>query len=115
MNTLEQISCQLIAAAGSAKSDYFEAIEAAKNGNFDEAEKHIQHGAEVYLQGHAAHAELLQLSAVDQLEVSLLLVHAEDQMMNCETMRTLADEIIAIYRNNRSLKEELRKLQNVIG
>lgn len=104
MENLEIISCQIIAASGGAKSNYVEAIELAKKGKLEEAENLIQEGSKIYLQGHEAHAKLLQLSAEGNLEIPLLLMHAEDQMMNCETMKIVATEMIEQYKEIFNLK-----------
>lgn len=57
---LEQACFQLISFSGAAKSDYLEAIEYAKTGNFTEAEAAITRGNEEYLQAHNAHFDLIQ-------------------------------------------------------
>lgn len=108
MESLEIISCQLIAAAGGAKSSYIEAIEVAKNGDFEQAEAMIKEGSEIYLQGHEAHTKLIQMSAQQDLNINLLLVHAEDQMMNCEFMKIFATEMIYLLKENQALKAQLQ-------
>lgn len=110
MENLEIISCQIIAASGGAKSNYVEAIELAKKGKLEEAENLIQEGSKIYLQGHEAHAKLLQLSAEGNLEIPLLLMHAEDQMMNCETMKIVATEMIEQYKEIFNLKKQIAQL-----
>jgi len=93
------ISFQIISAVGTAKSMYIEAIQAAKKGNFDEADKLIEDGANTFLDGHRAHAALIQKEASgEKLEFSLILMHAEDQLMNAETVKIMAQEIIELYR-----------------
>lgn len=104
---IEMISCQLIAASGGAKSSYIEAIALAKEGKFDKAEEMMQEGKETYIQGHKAHFKLLEMSAQGKLEIPLLLIHAEDQMMNCETMQILANEMIHQCREIHNLKEKI--------
>jgi len=100
MEGMELISFQIIAAVGTAKSMYIEAIQAAKIGNFDEADQLIEEGAKVFLEGHKAHASLIQKEASgEKLEFSLLLMHAEDQLMNAETTKIMATEIIDLYRS----------------
>ena len=99
MEGMELISFQIIAAVGTAKSMYIEAIQAAKKGDFDEADQLIKEGAEVFLDGHKAHASLIQKEASgEKVDFSLLLMHAEDQLMNAETTKLMAVEIIELYR-----------------
>ena len=50
---------QIIAAVGSARSLYIEAIDLASEGNFDEARAKIKEGEEAFNGGHQAHGELL--------------------------------------------------------
>ncbi len=111
MENIEIISCQIIAASGGAKSSYIEAIGLAKEGKFDEAESMIKEGAKIYIQGHEAHAQLLQMSAEGNLEIPLLLMHAEDQMMNCETMKIVAEEMIGQYRQMEKLSREIQSMK----
>lgn len=107
MESIELISCQLIAASGGAKSNYIEAIECAKNGDFSQAKVLIEEGDKIYLQGHEAHAKLIQLSANEKIEIPLLLIHAEDQMMNCELMKIFAEQTIYLIKENAELKERI--------
>ncbi|MEY8309018.1 PTS lactose/cellobiose transporter subunit IIA [Erysipelotrichaceae bacterium 51-3] len=111
MENLELISCQLIAASGTAKSCYIEAIEAAKTGDFEQAEDLIKEGSEAFLQGHSAHASLIQMSAQQDFNVPLLLVHAEDQMMNCEMMKIFAEQNIYLLKENQQLKSAFGRTQ----
>lgn len=89
---------QMISAAGVAKSNYIEAIAAAKEGRFQEARELIETGSECFVEAHKIHADLLSQEAGGvNAEVSLLLVHAEDQMMAAEMFRTLCQEFITLY------------------
>ena len=99
----EVISCQIIVAAGTAKSCYVEAIQAAKKMDFNKAQSLMEKGANTYVECHRAHAELLTLSADSPIDMTLLLVHAEDQMMSCETVQITAKEMIDLYRLVHSL------------
>lgn len=99
MEGLELISFQIISAVGTARSCYIEAIQAAKEDRFEEAEKMIAEGQAVFNDGHKAHAELIQQEAAgEKTEFSLLLMHAEDQLMSAEAFGILAQEFIDIYK-----------------
>ncbi|MCF0106071.1 MAG: PTS lactose/cellobiose transporter subunit IIA [Holdemanella sp.] len=95
MKIMEMISC-----GGMARSMYIQAIEKAKEGNFEEAAKLIEQGGEAFEGAHKAHAGMLAESAsdVDNTTVSLFLVHAEDQMMCAETFRVVAEQFIDVYK-----------------
>lgn len=82
---LEQSCLGLISYSGAAKSDYLEAVECAKSGDFAQAEAAIERGNENYLHAHEAH-------------FGLLLVHAEDQLAMAEMARIMAEELIEVYK-----------------
>ncbi|WP_279123624.1 PTS lactose/cellobiose transporter subunit IIA [Holdemania filiformis] len=98
MEGLELISFQIISAVGTARSSYIEAIHAAKAGRFEEAEALIKQGQEIFIEGHHAHASLIQQEADGEpVPFALLLMHAEDQLMSAEAFGILAEEFVAVY------------------
>lgn len=99
MEGIELISFQIISAVGAARSMYIEAIHLAKEGRFEEAQEMIRQGQETFIQGHHAHAELVQKEAAgEKSEYSLLLMHAEDQLMSAEAFGILAEEFVDVYK-----------------
>lgn len=99
MEDLELVAFQIISAVGSARSSYIEAIQQAKAGDFKRAEESMQKGSELFLEGHHAHAKLLETEAGGDSakQLSLLLIHAEDQLMSAEAFKTIAQEFIEVY------------------
>ena len=98
MEGLELISFQILRAGGTARSSYIEAIHAAKAGRFEEAEALIKQGQEIFIEGHHAHASLIQQEANGEpIPFTLLLMHAEDQLMSAEAFGILAEEFVAVY------------------
>ncbi|MCI9040532.1 PTS lactose/cellobiose transporter subunit IIA [Dubosiella newyorkensis] len=108
MEGLELICFQIISASGGAKSAYMAALEAAKEGDYEEAEKMIKEGDEMLNQGHAPHATLVQQEAAgNSPEVSLILIHAEDQMMGAESFKAMVEEFIEVYKQLDALKAKV--------
>jgi PTS system cellobiose-specific IIA component len=98
MEGLELVSFQIIAAAGSARSSYIEALQAAKAGNFEEAEALIKQGDNDFVEAHHVHAELIQkFAAGEDPGANILLIHAEDQVMSAEVLKIMAVEFIELY------------------
>ena len=96
---IELISFQIISAVGTARSMYIEAIQLAKDGKISEAEAMMEEGQKVFVEGHHAHASLIQKEAAgEKTEFALLLMHAEDQLMSAEAFGILAQEFIDIYK-----------------
>lgn len=55
-------------------------------------------GVKVFVEAHHAHASLIQKEAAgEKSEFSLLLMHAEDQLMTTETLKIVAEEFIELY------------------
>lgn len=99
MEGIELVCFQLITAAGGAKSNYIEAIQRAKQGLYEEAEELIRQGDELLKQGHQPHTDLIQQEAAgEDVKMSLILAHAEDQMMSTEMFKIMAEEMIELYK-----------------
>ena len=106
MEGLELIAFQIISAVGTARSCYIEAIQKAKAGDFAAAEASIKEGEEMFVEGHHAHAGLLEKEATggQGSAVSLLILHAEDQLMSAEAFKTIAQEFIDAYKRISALE-----------
>lgn len=100
MDELQKASFQIIAAVGMARSSYIEAVGAAKEGDFDKAAELMKTGDEQFLKGHDAHTELIQREAGgDPVNMTLIITHAEDQLMSAESFKIVATELIDVYRH----------------
>lgn len=107
--SLEEICMQLIAASGTAKSEFLEALQGKRKGDETASKEHMKAGQEAYLKAHESHAKLLGREEPFQSTLEQLLVmHSEDQMMAAETISALATEILACY----DKIEELSKKEN---
>ncbi len=94
----ELIAFQIISAVGTARSCYIEAIQAAKQGDYAGAAQLIAEGEKDFVEGHDAHAKLLEQEANGTGEpIGLLILHAEDQLMSAEAFKTIAQEFIELY------------------
>lgn len=107
MNGLEEVSFKIIAAVGTARSMYIQAIQEAKLGNVAKSNEMIESANDFFLEGHRAHATLIQAEANgEKTELSLLLMHAEDQMMSAEMMKIMALEFVELYSREGEKNEE---------
>ncbi|MBB5335169.1 PTS lactose/cellobiose transporter subunit IIA [Pectinatus brassicae] len=94
----ENVCLDIVKEANTAKNGYLQAIQLAKQGEFENAVKEVKTADEYFDKAHAIHTELLQAEAdKGKTEVDLLLVHAEDIMMNAESSKVFTMEIIALY------------------
>ncbi|KMY44653.1 PTS dihydroxyacetone transporter [Bacillus sp. FJAT-27916] len=100
-NDYYTVAFQIISNVGTAKSLVMEALYAAKEGNFDAAEEKLAESKHFFVEGHRMHASLIQREANgEKLEFSLILMHAEDQIMSVDTITMLVIEMIEIYRRS---------------
>lgn len=107
MNEMELVCFQIISSVGMAKSAYIEAMNAAEKGDFDLAQTKIKEGEDVFVNGHTAHASLIQKEASGEGVVpTLLLMHAEDQLMSAETIKVMANEIIKLNQRLYTLEKK---------
>lgn len=104
LEKMQEIAFQIIATVGGAKSMYMEAIYLSRELKFDEAEEKLVEGEAMFAQAHSLHFELVQKEANgEELPFSLLLMHAEDQMLNTETIQLMATEIIELRKERSAL------------
>ncbi|MEC2054085.1 PTS lactose/cellobiose transporter subunit IIA [Peribacillus psychrosaccharolyticus] len=105
MEGMELIAFNIISNVGTAKSLVMEALYAAREGLYEEAEAKLKESRQFLLVGHNAHLELIQEEALGkQLTFSLIIMHAEDQMMSVETINDLVIEMIRMYKDINQLK-----------
>lgn len=99
MEGLEAIAFEIITNVGMAKSLAIEALREVRKDNYEEGERLLKEASEYLVNGHHAHASLIQQEASgEKLEFSLIIMHAEDQMMSAETIKDLARELIDMYK-----------------
>lgn len=88
----------LIVHSGNTRSECMEAIQLAKKGQIQEAKEKIQSANDALIEAHHSQTALLSQEARgEKVEVSMLLIHAQDHLMNAITFRDLATEMIELY------------------
>ena len=91
----ELIAFQIISNVGMAKSKFIEALNFSKKNEYVKAEEAIKEGQNFLKEGHKVHSEIIQKEAQGtKTEFSILLMHAEDQFMNVETLKIVIVELI---------------------
>lgn len=105
---ITEIAFEIIAAVGTARGMYMEAIQEAKKGNYDAAHKLMEDGREVFVQGHHAHKDILTMQGAGvKLPMNIFLMHAEDQLMASDSFEVIANEEIELYQQLNELKAKL--------
>ncbi|WP_088041429.1 PTS lactose/cellobiose transporter subunit IIA [Bacillus sp. EAC] len=96
--TIEQIAFQLILHSGNAKSLLMEAMYKAREENFTGARLKVNEAKEELKKAHHSQTSLIQSEAGGQkYEINILLIHAQDHLMNTLTTRDLVEEILFLH------------------
>ena len=94
----EEIIMGLIVNGGNARSKSMEAIAMAKEGEIEEAKKLLEEASEYLGKAHESQTQLIQTEAGGtKVELSILMIHAQDHLMNAMTVKDLAGEFIDMY------------------
>lgn len=102
---LIEVIMNIIINAGNAKSDAISAIRAAKKFDFQLAEEKLKLAKDSELLAHNAQTKLISRESDGQkIELNLLIVHAQDHLMNCITFNDLAREIIDLYKTIKNIQ-----------
>ncbi len=95
----ETFCLELILHAGNGRAESYEALRAAKAGDYDAAATHLATAQRELGEAHTAQTRLLAGEAQGVgMTPSLLLVHAQDQLMTAITERGLIGELIELYK-----------------
>lgn len=96
---VNEIAFQIILYAGNGKSSAMEAIQEAKEGNFEEADAKIKEAGEELSKAHGFQTELLHKEARGEGEtINIILIHAQDHLMTAMTLKNMASEFVDLYR-----------------
>lgn len=96
---MEEICFGLIAASGTARSQAFEALKAAKEHNMAEARGLLAASKESSIEAHHKQTELISREASgEHTEVSVILVHAQDHLSMAIMAGDLAERMVEMHR-----------------
>lgn len=99
---ITEIAMNIITYAGMAKSSYLQGLKAYKMGGGETAEALFIKGDENFNKAHGFHGELLAKEADTKTpQITLILAHAEDQLMNAEMINIMVKEFVELYGKDR--------------
>ena len=111
-----EVAFELITNAGNAKSLALMAVEAARDFDFEEADKDIKESAEEFHQAHQAQSDMIQNEANGHpVEVNIVLVHAQDHLTMATMAQDNAQEFINLYRLIKDMQDTIQNLKNEIA
>ena len=96
----DELVMNLVVEGGNARSLAMEAIQEAKKGNFEEAENRLKECEEALNNALNTQTEMIQSEIRgDHIPVMLLMVHAQDHLMDAMVVKDMAVEFVELYRN----------------
>lgn len=92
---MEQEIMDIIMNAGNARTHCLNAVRSAINGDFEEADQMIKQAKKDLTKAHKTQTHLIKEEVSGNGKpVTLLMVHAQDHLMNALTVRDLAEIVI---------------------
>lgn len=96
---MEEAVMELIVNSGNARSLAMEAVQSARGGDLAKADSLLKEADQTILGAHEMQTELIRSEINGEgVTVSLLMVHAQDHLMNAMTVIDLSKEMIEIIR-----------------
>ncbi|SDC31431.1 PTS system lichenan oligosaccharide-specific IIA component, Lac family [Pelagirhabdus alkalitolerans] len=103
----QEVVMGIIMHGGNARSAAMKAMSEAKKGNEKETHDFIEQANEELNQAHRVQTDLIQAETRgEKTDISLLMVHAQDHLMNAMTVRDLALEVIHLNEKINQLEGE---------
>lgn len=89
---------RLIALAGQSKSNSLEAIQSARNNDYENAKQFLEEAKNDMKEAHKIHFDMLQEEANGKkAEIGIVAVHAQDHLTMATLLQDLAFDIINLY------------------
>lgn len=98
-NDMQMAAFELISNVGEARSLLMEALVLSREEHFEEADSKVKEASDFLTKGHHSHFGLIQKEAEGiTLPFSLILMHAEDQLMTTESLKLVVEEMILTHK-----------------
>ncbi len=90
---------EIVSYAGDARSKLMDALKAAQEGNYTQAEALVEGANECIVEAHRAQTSLLQKEAAgEDLAFSVTLMHGQDHLMTTLLLKDLMKHLIELYK-----------------
>lgn len=90
---------EIVSYAGEARSKLIDALKAAQNGDFENAEELVESANSSIVEAHHAQTSLLQKEAAgEDLAFSVTLMHGQDHLMTTLLLKDMMKHMIELYK-----------------
>lgn len=104
---MEEMIFNIIVHGGNARAFAYEALKEAREGNYDKTDELMVQCKEEMTLAHNTQTELVQMDVRgEDVKISLLLVHAQDQLMTTMSEQSLIMQMIEMQKEINILKEK---------
>lgn len=106
MQEMESTVMELIIHAGEARSCAMQALQAARKQAWDEADMLLENARSAAREAHKMQTALIGADeGCGRIPVNLIMVHAQDHLMNAMLCRDLVEELIYLHRQVQELSK----------
>lgn len=114
MTTREEISMvefEIVAYAGDAKTALINALNAAKNGEFEKARDLIKEADKSLVDAHNSQTKLMSKEAGgEELETTFIMSHGQDTLMTTMLLKDEINYFIDLYEKYQDLEQKINNL-----
>ncbi len=107
MENLEEQIFEIISHSGSARANLYEALGEARNGDLDKSQELMNEADSEMTAAHNVQTKLITADLNGGTKISLLLIHAQDQLMTTMSEQTLIEQLIKMQAEINELKNKL--------
>ncbi|GAK12334.1 PTS lactose/cellobiose transporter subunit IIA [Geomicrobium sp. JCM 19039] len=103
----EKTMTHLILHGGNARGAAYEALDAAEEGNFSEAEEKLKEAEQEFIAGHKWQTELISHQDDENAVPSFVMIHAQDHLMTAQAELSLIKRLILQIKETKALCERV--------
>ncbi|WP_270458033.1 PTS lactose/cellobiose transporter subunit IIA [Lactobacillus gasseri] len=98
MSNLENQIFEIISHAGEARANLYDALKETRKRNYDKADKLMRSADKEMNAAHNVQTALITDDLKNEVKISLLLIHAQDQLMTTMSEQTLIQQMIEMQK-----------------
>ncbi|KRL14480.1 PTS lactose/cellobiose transporter subunit IIA [Schleiferilactobacillus perolens] len=104
MEELEGQIFDIISHSGTARADLYDALEAVRSNDYAKSDKLLAEASTEMTLAHNVQTKLITADLAGKTNISLLLIHAQDQLMTTMSEQTLIEQMIKMQKDINALK-----------
>lgn len=95
---IQMVAFEIILHSGNSRTMIHEAFKNMRESNFEEAENKLEQANNELTEAHKSQTSLLQnYASGENINMEIIMVHAQDHLMTTMTLREMAVEMLHLY------------------